>query len=244
VRREIPIVDAMEGIVSHTMQDAFPTNAIFIIGAGHFGARAADLIGRKKRAQPIFVVDFDDGRLRALANLPVSGVLSDGIRFLDENFKRLDPENTIVPAVPEHLAFQWLKRHLSDSHRIQRIPWPAELERVFPNVWHGSEGSLLVSYADFMCPDDCPEPPSCTVTGERRERPLYDLIRGQTLSGFAIQVIRSRQIAPGLGGYRVKDLVKTAEAVKGGGDAQWILGTACKCHGILTAFKSRIRKTR
>ena len=77
------------------------------------------------------------------------------------------------------------------------------------------------------------------MTGEKREQPLYDLLSHLDLSGFKVHVIRSRQLAPGLGGYRVLDLAKTAEELKRDEMGRWLLGTACRCHGMLTAFEIR-----
>jgi hypothetical protein len=93
-----------------------------------------------------------------------------------------------------------------------------------------------VSYADFICPDDCPEPDVCTITGKRREKPLYELLRSLDV-GFRVHIIRSHQLAPGLGGYTVADLKRAAETLAGHRNGKWLVGTACKCHGILTAFE-------
>ena len=43
-------------------------NAIFIIGAGYFGSRAAHLLNQESNA-PLFVLDTDHGRLSELADL-------------------------------------------------------------------------------------------------------------------------------------------------------------------------------
>ena len=101
----------------------------------------------------------------------------------------------------------------------------------------------MVSYADFRCPDDCPEPSDhCTVTGKKRGKPLYKLLGDIALPGFRVHVIRSRQLAPGIGGYSIGDLEGLRERVEGGGNSKWLVGTACKCHGIISAVE--VAKTR
>ena len=210
-------------------------DAVFIIGAGHFGARAARIM-RQRSDSSLFVVDPDEKSLSDLNDSQTEKVLGDGIRFLLHNFHYLKQTNIIVPALPIHLAYEWLKGFLPGEMRKKQLPVP-ETNPPLPHAWPASDGSTLVSYADFLCPDDCPEPVHCTVTGETREQPLYALLRNLNLPPFDMHIIQSRQLAPGLGGYKVGDLKETAEMVLGNKPGKWILGTACKCHGILTAFE-------
>ena len=220
----------MESVLSRITEDT-----VFIIGAGHFGARAARIICRQSES-PVVVVDPDEKSLSNLKDLRARKILGDGIQFLIRNFQYLKHVNTIVPALPVHLAYEWLTLFPEEGIRMRKIAVPQIKPRV-PHSWPASDGSTLVSYADFLCPDDCPEPSSCTVTGERREQPLYALLSGLNLPPFNIHIIRSRQLAPGLGGYKVEDLKNAAEKVLENKNRMWILGTACKCHGILTAFE-------
>jgi len=210
-------------------------DAVFIIGAGHFGARAARILCQRSNA-PVFVVDPDDKGLSDLEDAKVQRVHGDGIQFLLDNLHFMKNAATIVPALPLHLAYEWLIRFLPGDMRIEKVDVP-EMRPPLPHACPASEGSTLVSYADFLCPDDCPEPVHCTVTGEKREQPLYALLRNLQLPPFQVHMIRSHQLAPGLGGYQAGDLRETADRVMTDGARMWILGTACKCHGILTAFK-------
>ena len=211
-----------------------PEDAILIIGAGHFGGRAARLLSRELDA-PLYVVDRDEESLSLLDDLPVKRIEFDGILFLIKNYHLLNPSNTIVPAVPVHLAYEWVKGRLGHSHVIDRIEVPDEIKPFLPHTWDGSEGSLLVSYADFECPDDCPEPEYCTVTGERRDNPLYALLSHVRLPDFETHVIRSHQLAPGLGGYKVSALTGLAEYLSEVETGKRLLCTSCRCHGIVTA---------
>ena len=210
-------------------------DTVFIIGAGHFGARAARIICQRSDS-PLFVVDPDEKSLSDLNDLRIEKILGDGIQFLIDNFHYLKQTNTIVPALPVHLAYEWLKGFLPGDMKIKKLPVP-ETKPPLPNALPASDGSMLVSYADFLCPDDCPEPVYCTVTGEKREQPLYSLLRNLNSPPFDMHIIQSRQLAPGLGGYKVEDLKNAAEKVSTNKARMWILGTACKCHGILTAFE-------
>ncbi|MFC1885212.1 hypothetical protein ACFL2O_10625 [Thermodesulfobacteriota bacterium] len=214
-----------------------PENSIFIIGGGHFGQRAARLLSKELSPEVVFVVDVDEKCLSDLDDLRINKIKDDGIDFLIGNHPSLDPDCTIVPAIPVHLAFEWLKKFIQEGYCIEKMPIPEEITGLLPNMQCTDDGSVLTSYADFLCPDDCPEPEFCTVSGERRQKPLYELMGDLKPQGFGVCVIRSRQIAPGLGGYKVSDLTETAKRTTEPGFEKWLLGTACKCHGILKAFK-------
>jgi hypothetical protein len=218
--------------------EQIPESAIFIVGAGHFGSRAARLLSHDPNA-PVFIMDTDEDRLSRLSGLPLKRIPCDGIYFLAKNFSFLNPTNTVIPAIPAHFAFEWLKRYLAQEYQIEKIALPKGIKPYLPHTWPGSEGSLLASYADFICPEDCPEPERCSVTGKRRPQPLHDLLRQLEVTGFRNYVVQSRQLAPGLGGYSIADLTKTAQAVTRGKMGKWLLSTSCKCHGILTALEIR-----
>jgi hypothetical protein len=230
----------MTGCSLDCIREEIPEGAFIIIGAGQFGSRAVRLISQGSDA-PIFVVDADMDRLSSLGSVRIKRISCDGVEFLIKNYRSMNPANTVVPAVPFHLAFEWLASYLKGDFEVKKISVPEEIRPLLPNTWPGSEGSLLVSYANFICPDDCPEPDSCTVTGERREEPLHRLLSRLSYPGFNVHIIRSRQIAAGLGGYRITDLTNAAEWFKRDGAGKWLLGTACKCHGILTAFENAQR---
>jgi hypothetical protein len=222
---------------SHSNYDSFSKEAMFIIGAGHFGKRAVNILSQKTDS-PLSVVDQDEHCLLEIEEPTVTKIQTDGIDFLVENFHVLSPSNIIIPAIPVHLATEWLKKYLGHGLGIKQIQVPSEIKAFLPHTWPGSEGSLLISYADFLCPDDCPEPADyCTVTGERRGTPLYELLSQLELPGFRVHIIRSRQLAPGLGGFRVDDLTKLAERVREERIGSWLVGTACRCHGTLTALE-------
>jgi hypothetical protein len=215
------------------------SNPYLIIGAGHFGVRAAKILtGTEFRGASVWVVEKVATRLESLAGLPVERVRAEGVGFLVDHSERLPPSTTLIPAVPLHLAYEWLRGVLGSDRGFEKIKIPPEIESDLPHTWEGPEGTLLVSYADFRCPDDCPEPAGyCTVTRSKRGIPLYDLLRRVAPAGYHPRIIRSRQIAPGLGGYRLEDLRRLSTDVRATRAERWLIGTACKCHGMLTAFR-------
>jgi hypothetical protein len=220
-----------EDCLPHT----FAENAILIMGAGRFGGRAARILSSRLNS-PLWVLDKDAEALARIDVPAVSKLRDDGIRFLAENFAVLKPTHWIVPCIPRHLAFEWVRAYLGET-RVTPIPVPGETRPLLPHTWMSPEGSLLVSYADFLCPEDCAEPEThCTVTGERRGIPLYERLTRLELRGYRTHIIRSRQLAPGVGGYTLADLITLLEKLQSLRGAKWLIGTACRCHGTVTAL--------
>ena len=218
--------------------DPLPAEAILIIGAGYFGRRAAKILNRSPfQGKPLFIIDSDKDHLSNVEGAFLERILCDGIQFLVKNFQLLHPSNMIIPAVPFHFAYEFLKNYSCKSTSIKKLKVPEGIKPSLPHTWEGSDGSLLVSYADFTCPVDCPEPSShCTVTGEKRGKPLNQLLAQLDIKGYRLHFIRSRQLAPGLGGYKVDDLGKLITRVEQEECEKWLVGTACRCHGTITAF--------
>lgn len=197
----------------------------------------------KPSGRRLFLIDIDETRLREFEGGNFIGIKDDAARFLSQNFHMLDPSCTIIPAVPLHLAFEWATRRLAGMFSIRRIPIPDGVAHSLPHTWQGGHDSLLVSYADFLCPEDCPEPiDRCTVTGKRRGKPLFELLDGLDLPEYPIHVVRSRQMGPGIGGYNAGDLKELQDRILFGGKRKWIVGTACRCHGVLSAMELKPRQ--
>ena len=224
-------------------QARFSGDEVFIIGAGRFGKRSVEVLSSVLNSQ-LWVVEKDEEALRLIAGPSTERILHEGVPFLVNSLHLLHPTNVIVPAVPIHLAYEWLGLSLKGKFKVFRIKVPEAVKPLLPHTWEGSEGSLLVSYADFRCPDDCPEPPGhCTITGKRRGTPLHALLRGISPPGYRVHVLRSRQLAPGVGGYRVDDLRELLGKVESGGEGKWLVATACKCHGVVSAMEVKIEKS-
>ncbi len=208
---------------------------VLVIGAGRFGTRAVRILTQKPHTS-VWVVDREECSGEDLSGLPIRMTRQDGVDFLVNNLPLLAPETMVVPAVPIHLAAEWLRRGFSPARDVRIIAVPDHLKACLPHTWITEEGSFLVSYADFLCPEDCPEPEDgCTVTGEIRP-PLYEVLAALEAPGFDVHVIQSRQLAPGLGGYSVKNLLDLRDRVLGSGSDKCLIGTACRCHGTLTGL--------
>jgi hypothetical protein len=48
-------------------------------------------------------------------------------------------------------------------------------------------------------------------------------------------ILRSHQLAPGVGGLAAKEMLELRQSVAQTGGA-WLMGTACRCHGVVQAW--------
>jgi hypothetical protein len=208
---------------------------VLILGAGRFGGRAARILASEGK-RSVWLVDPSSESLDQTAGLPVKRIRAEGVGFLVEWSDRIPDEATVVPALPVHLSALWLCRAPGSRLKGRIVDMPESVKPGSAHTWKAEDGTLLVSFADFLCPEDCPEPEGyCTVTGERRPIPMFGLLRSLSAPGFIVHVIRSRQLAPGLGGYKFHELRRMLDRVEDAGPSDWLIGTACRCHGALTA---------
>lgn len=221
------------------MEKTTPPARLLILGAGRFGRLAAHRLGRRHPGAAITVVDL----AREFAGNPAfrgcETVAADGIDYLMEVMAEVAAPDWIVPAVPVHVAWLWMKRDLAVAGRriMVDLPVPEAVAARVPHPLRGDHGQLYASNADFICPDDCPEPERfCTVTGKPRPVVMFAHLAGLRIPGYASVVVRSRQLAPGVGGYRPADLRLAQKSAIAAADAV-LLATACKCHAVIDAFR-------
>jgi hypothetical protein len=198
---------------------------VVVVGGGRFGAMAAQRLG----AAVALVVEPEPGP--ELAGLGVPVLRADGVAATAELLAGADPPSWLVPAAPIHLLARWLEHTLAGLS-----PRPAPLPREsLPEaaLVVGEEGGpWWLSLADFRCPDDCPEPAeACTATGRPRGKPLHRRLAELRLPGWSMGVMRSLQLAPGVGGLPAGEMLALRQhmADRGG---KWLAATACRCHGV------------
>ena len=207
----------------------------WILGAGKFGRIAVERIRGKHPEALIKAVDSDAKALTWLG-LNAETVLMPGADFL---LQELSPDNQpdwIVPAIPVHMAFDWLLARLQTQKPARQAPVPMEIADKAPNPMWGENGTLYVSQADFLCPDNCPEPKDrCFKTGLPRES-LFDLFARMDAPGCTKVVIRSHQLTPGVGGIKPYDLFHAEKQVVAS-ELPVLFSTACRCHGVINRLE-------
>lgn len=207
-------------------------NTIVILGAGRFGRLAAKRLPVRYPQASLIIVDRDAARLENFQGTPpVEKVQQDALAFLES----LEPTKDlwIVPAIPVHVAWQWILCRLRRIGSAHPLPVPVELDHHVPHPLRTPAGTLYASFADFRCPDNCPEPDKiCTFTGKPRQGILHQHLARLSAPGHRIHVLRSRQMAPGVGGYTLDQMQEILRAVKAHPGAH-ILATSCSCHAVL-----------
>lgn len=210
---------------------------IWIIGGGKFGLKAAGALRRANSSNTLTIVEQHKTVCRRLGRTGFEAVCMDGIGYLERNLIDLHYPDWIIPAIPVHVAYAWIRTRLSASHEVLKIPVPAGLTGKLPNPIQGKAGQLYISVADFRCPDNCPEPAAiCTHTGKPRPMILHEFLQSIRHKDFKSIVIRSHQLAPGVGGYKPAALFNALKEIETA-CAPVLLSTACSCHGVMDAFE-------
>ena len=207
----------------------------WILGAGRFGRLAVERLLARLEPPQLVVVDQNPDKLLLLADRPLELVNEDVLDFLRASLE--EGPDWIVPAVPIHVAFLWLAAELGGVGQVEMLPVPIAVDAQVPNPWRDGKGGLYTSVATFRCPDNCSEPRDrCTATGLRRSEDLFALLARIRVPGCVPLVVRSHQLAAGVGGYRpsaLRRLLRGAEAAT----ESALVATACRCHGVIHALR-------
>lgn len=212
---------------------------IWIIGAGHFGMLALRRLSEIASKMNFVIVDPEPISIpvNQLCARKIEKVCADGIDFLKDNLVRDTDTDWIIPALPVHLAAQWLIRSVG-SEKARQIPLPKNLDSMIPNSMRAKTGEdVYMSHAKFRCPDNCEEPDSfCTITRKERKPDMSEILEKINFDSFASIVIKSIQLAPGVGGYTAGALLEMRKKImkKPG---KTMLCTACRCHGVASGLK-------
>ncbi|MBU0994917.1 MAG: NAD-binding protein [Proteobacteria bacterium] len=204
---------------------------IWIIGAGRFGRLA---VNRLRKQFHMVIVDTDESRLRTMEGTNLTLVQSDGVKYLADNLDlKADIVSWIIPSLPVHLAWEWIRRK-SGPTQLKALELPDTILSLLPHPMRGQSSHIYVSHADFICPDNCNEPDLfCTHTKKPRQQNMYQLLESLSFEAFQPLVVKSRQLAPGVGGYRSEDLYNLSDKI-GQVKGSLLICTACRCHGVIT----------
>ena len=206
-------------------------NSFWIIGAGRFGQIAVERIAVKNPDALITVIEEQPIEI---ASKGVTTIRQDGTQWLADNLTPASPVDVIVPAIPVHVAVEWIKYNLQNKYNINPIIIQDEWLDRMPHPMRGGAGQVYVSHADFLCPDNCPEPETiCTHTGKPRPTDLFRLLAAVDFANGWPVVLRSHQILPGVGGIYPQDLFDALETVIHHRSQPLMIATACRCHGVI-----------
>jgi len=211
-------------------------NEIWILGAGRFGRRAAGTLRQTYPQADIVLVDSSGKVCATMEGNSFRVVCREGVGYLRENLKPGRGPDWIIPMIPVHVVYEWMRLELEKTHHIQAVAVPQEVADTLPNPIRGADGQIYMTHATFICPWNCPEPDDiCTHTGNPRPQNLNRFLETIQHPQFRTVVVQSRQLAPGIGGYQPEALFRALKTVVAGTDPV-LLSTACRCHGVMHAF--------
>lgn len=209
--------------------------AVWILGGGQFGLHAAKQLHRVNPTVHIVIVEQ-----QPKDHFPsyVKIVQAEAVEWL---YSALTPEcdvDKIVPALPIHLAAEWLKYSLTKmGMKSSSFYLSDQFIANLPNPYRITDSEVAVSHADFLCPVDCDESGKCcTFTRLAREEDLYQLLGKIVCGDEQPVIIRSRQFAAGVGGFFSTDLFHMRDKIVTCRQKKILLGTACRCHGIVSGI--------
>ena len=244
------------------VRDAQRFGTIVVVGGGCYGSYYVRQLLRAHRAgalawDELIVVDRDAScRVASLpaGERPPSLRVETGdwhawfARFLGDAAERGvtgEPGDAIVPSpLMPHLMADWLLERA-------RGRWPHRTIASVPLIgapevpWHraGDDGTHYVSFAEWMCPINCIEPPRCPHTrGERSwtmPRAVREYVETEFRAGRPLEgpyVFQCLHRAYGVGMLDVSDIVAADRAIaeRGApGAASFLVGTVSHCHGAL-----------
>ncbi len=227
-------------LASNLFQDIFPPRRIRVLGAGRFGRLAAERLRRSFPDALLSITDRDAARVEEITRgLGIPGEVEECIKSIS----RIEQPDDLwlIPAVPVHVGFEWAINELNRVAEVRRLPVPGEVDSKLPNPIRVPSGTLYASFATFLCPDYCNEPEEiCTHTGKPRPGNLYEVFGGVLAPGFDVAVLRSWQLAPGVGGYPGRSLRELLAGI-GSKPGRYLVATSCRCHGVMDALEWRTR---
>ena len=213
---------------------------IWIIGAGRFGKKAVSAMKKRCPESAITVVDHCPKACEAIAEKGLTTVCMDGVSYLNHCLTDACKPDWVIPVIPVHLVYEWIRLRLLPDISLVPVDIPEAIRRSLPNVLPGKPGEIFVSYASFVCPENCSEPRDlCTHTRMPRKQSLYQAIGALSCNGFLNHVLQTEQLAPGIGGITPGALFNTLAAVQQFHESI-LLSTACRCHGVVQAFRKTL----
>jgi hypothetical protein len=221
--------------------DMFPPREICILGAGRFGRIAAERLKARFSNSSLCLVDKEVEKVEAISReFQIRGVVADSLEYMTEfPVSEASKETWIIPAIPVHVGFEWVLHELGRIGKIKKLPVPEDAASQVPNPIRSPSGTLYGSFATFLCPDYCNEPDEvCTHTGKVRPGNLYEVFQAISLPEFDVAVLRSWQLAPGVGGYPVRSLKELFESIRTR-SGKYLVATSCRCHGVVDAVEWR-----
>jgi hypothetical protein len=213
-----------------------------VFGGGKYGVEAIEYLISRNRSFVVVDVDIKclaaksydlrrvstrDIRKLGAGRYFIEGGVYEALKIIEE----LKPEH-IFPTAPIHLSAALIQE------KFKLNPWFEGIDGVLPGlpakvILSVGRGSVVVTYnRDYECQPNCSAPDRCPVTGVLKPAPMYRMLEFAAPNGFIVQ---SHQLKPGIGALKRDELDLLFRWAYG--KKELIVGTACRCHGVVTALR-------
>lgn len=217
-----------------------------IIGGGKYGCYAVEYLRQSKRG--FVVVDIDPECLAVerfhLKTFPVKSV-TEGEYFVHGDLseamaliQRHAPE-FIFPTAPTHIVAEMAEI------KFNLIPWREAKDSILTRlpqavVLYSRNGKIVVSYnRDDECLEHCSMPETCPTSHITKPCTMIKLMRYASPEAF---ILISHSMAAGMGSLKGSELAEFFAWA--GTKDRFIVGTACDCHGVFSAFRKMDTQTK
>jgi hypothetical protein len=225
---------------------------VVIIGGGTYGTKALQKLQRI--AQRIVVVDHNqackaglhvDQTLTTSWPIPIgtSLVVSDGASYLQKAFATGAHPDYIVTSAPGNtlasLFNLWIKNRGFGIEPDPSLLEKVSLSREYIVTTDTHEALLIASYArGYFCSPACSEGALCPISNEPREVSMHRIIN-ESIHGCSKEIFLSSLLDLEVGAVMGKSILEAFERVDSllGHGLKLAVGTACKCHGIVSFMK-------
>jgi hypothetical protein len=211
-----------------------------IVGGGKYGCYAVKYLRQQKKK--LLVVDTDPNclavkrfKLKTSENPTSEGFVNGGLPKVLQLIGELKPEY-VFPTAPVHIAADLAKI------KFELVPWSEAITAILPRlpeavVLHVGSERLVVSFnKDHKCIDKCSMPEVCPSSGIRKPCIMTKLMRFACPDAF---ILVSYSMAPGMGALKGSELLDLFDWAKV--KEKFVVGTACDCHGVFSAFQKCVK---
>lgn len=209
-----------------------------IVGGGKYGCHAVEFLRKKHRC---FVVVDPDPNCQAVQRFnlkPSDGPCGEGEFYVQGELPKaldlidlLKPEY-VFPTAPVHIAADMAKI------KFKLGVWPEVINSILsklpPNVvLFASKGKIIMSYnRDHECLEQCSMPEVCPTSKIKKPCTMTKMMRFASPEAF---ILESYSMAPGMGALKGSELSEFFSWALT--RREFVVGTACDCHGVFSAFK-------
>ncbi|MHA1271430.1 MAG: hypothetical protein ACTSPY_16675 [Candidatus Helarchaeota archaeon] len=232
----------------------FKSKRILIIGGGKVGIEALNFC-RKNNLIPYFVDNNPECIVHGVVDQIITNLndINDfqfdksvlfviDLKYLPKLINAINFDY-LIPAIPIHVIgklvidyFLTKNIRIKPSKELIHLVYK-KIDKILVYKYDETMGIIISSYMppDQICKPNCIEYLVCPITKIRKEKPLYEYLKEITIN-YQSMIIISEQLKPSLGGISItsiKGLFKYLNSITG----KFIIGTSCKCHGIINAFE-------